>query len=225
MKSVSVPSRCDFGRGLVLDEQNPSLIHPSPNGAPVFVVTQAQMASLNNTGIEGIYKKVNNSFRADKQDVLGSWICADQGALSFDVSYSPEVIVQTLCSKGLLFTTSPAAEGTTSSESTTWFSEAGDFDHLVLWDTSQGSTAGQTFEVRASIDMTPETNANSEMWSFHCTMNASEAEYITSAMASQKVLQSWSMYLQGSCYNGAGTTAWPNIGQILLVSHQVYPTF
>ncbi len=37
VKSVSVPSRCEFGKGLVISNANTSLVTPSPNGAPVFV--------------------------------------------------------------------------------------------------------------------------------------------------------------------------------------------
>jgi hypothetical protein len=180
-------------------------------------VTQAQLTSSNNTGLEGIYRKVNNAtnFRADEEDVLGAWTCVDEGGLLFDPSYSAKSIVQSLYSKGMLFTNDPANEATDYSSSPDWFSEPGTFDHLVLWDSNQGSTAGQPFEVRASVDMATGPNTNVEMWSFHCTMNATEAEYITSTMAAQKVLQSWAMYFQGSVYDGSGTSAWSNTGQII----------
>lgn len=217
VKSIQVPSRCEFGRGLVINKANGSLLRPSPNGAPVYLITQAQMTSTNNTGLEGIYRKVNNatSFRADQQDTLGAWTCADQGILNFDAAYSPKNIVDALYSKGYLFTDSPGNEVTSTSSSPNFFKEVGNFDHLVLWDSSQDAPSDGTFEVRASIDMTPQMNTATQMWSFHCTMNATDAEYISSNMASQQVLGAWAPYLQGSVYDGAGTTAWPNSGQII----------
>jgi hypothetical protein len=193
------------------------MVHPSPNGA-VFLATQAQMTSANNTGLEGIYRKVNNAtnFRADRQDILGAWKCADQGMLTFDgAHHSPQNIVDALFSKGYLFTNSPGGEAITASGGTDFWTKAGNFDHMVVWDSSQSSPSGGLFQVRASIDMTPSMNADAQMWSFHCTMNATEAEYILSSMSSQAVLRAWAAYLQGSVYNGAGSTAWPNSGQII----------
>lgn len=217
VKSIQVPSRCEFGTGLIINKANGSMLNPSPNGAPVFLATQAQMTSANNTGLEGIYRKVNNAtnFRADQEDTLGAWTCADQGTLDFDDAYSPKSIVDALYSKGYLFTDSPGNEVTTTSSSTTFFKETGNFDHLVLWDSSQVAPSGGTFEVRASIDMASQMNSDIEMWSFRCTMKAPDAEYISSNMASQEVLSAWAPYLQGSVYNGAGTTAWLNSGQII----------
>lgn len=217
VKGVQAPRRCTFGQGLVLDESAGTLYTPSPNGAPVYVVTQAQATSLNNTGLQGIYRKVNNAtnFRADEDDYLGSWNCLDQGTSTFDASYTAGDILSSLQTQGLLFDGSnigTAANGPAGHQ----FDSAGDFTHLVAWSSSLGDDGtGQSFEVRASIDLEETAGVPVTMWSFHCTMNASAAEYITSSMESQNTLASWGMYFQGSMYYGAGTTVWPNAGEIV----------
>lgn len=96
------------------------------------------------------------------------------------------------------------------------FNTTGDFTHLVAWSSSLGDDGtGQPFEVRASIDLEESEGVPITMWSFHCTMNASAAEYITSSMYSQKTLASWGMYFQGSMYYGDDTTVLPNAGEII----------
>jgi hypothetical protein len=225
VKTISVPSRCDFGTGIVIDETSGSILRPSPNGAPSSIAAQAQVTSANNAGLEGIYRKVNNatSFRADQQDILGAWVCADQGTITFDASYSPRRIADALYSKGYLYTRLPAHEVTTYSTSPNFFNATGHFEHLVLWDTSQGTNSGKTFDVRVAIDKTPQMNGKTEMWIFRCAMDAIDAEFITRGMASQLVLGSWAAYLQGSIYNGVGTTAWPETGRI--ISRKYSPKF
>lgn len=217
VQGVQVPRRCTFGLGLILDESSGSLESPSPNGAPTFVVTQAQATSLNNTGLHGIYRKANNAtnFRADQDDYLGSWTCADQGTTTFDTSYTAGDIVTALQTQGLLFNGS-AIGGAVNGPAGKQFDSTGNFTHLVAWSSSLGDEGtGQPFEVRASIDLEESESVPITMWSFHCTMNASAAEYITSNMYSQVTLSSWAMYFQGSMYYGADTTVWPNAGTII----------
>jgi len=134
VKAIAVPSRCNFGSGLVINQAKAPMVHPSPNGA-VFLATQAQMTSANNTGLEGIYRKVNNAtnFRADRQDILGAWKCADQGMLTFDgAHHSPQNIVDALFSKGYLFTNSPGGEAITASGGTDFWTKAGN-SKLAFW--------------------------------------------------------------------------------------------
>jgi hypothetical protein len=76
VRTVTVPSRCLFGTGLVVPESNSSISSiPPNNGATVFVVEQAQITSVANGGLRGIYWKANRdlTFRADK------WIWLDNG--------------------------------------------------------------------------------------------------------------------------------------------------
>jgi hypothetical protein len=217
VKVVQVPQRCLFGQGLVFDKSAGSLYSPSPNGAPVYVVTQAQATSVNNTGLQGIYKKVNNAtnFRADEDDYLGSWSCADQGTTTFDTTYTAGEIVMGLQTQGLLFDGSNIGS-IVNGPAGNQFDSTGDFTHLVAWSSSLGDDGtGQNFEVRASIDLEETADVPVTMWSFHCTMNATAAEYITSSMYSQQTLNAWGMYFQGSMYNGAGTTVFPNAGEII----------
>jgi hypothetical protein len=217
VKGVQVPQRCQFGQGLVLNASSSVLTSPSPNGAPVYVVTQAQATSLNNTGLQGIYKKVNNAtnFRADEDDYLGSWTCVDQGTTNFDTSYTASEIVSSLQTQGLLYDGSYIG-ATANGPAGNQFDTTGDFTHLVAWSSSLGDDGtGEPFEVRASVDLAASEDTVTAMWSFHCTMDASRAEYITSIMHSQDTLASWALYFQGSVYYGADTTAWPNTGEII----------
>lgn len=217
VRGVQVPRRCLFGQGLVLDQDAGSLYTPSPNGAPVFIVTQAQATSLNNSGLHGIYRKANNAtnFRADEEDYLGTWNCSDQGTANFDTSQTAADIIASLQSQGLLFNGSNIGSSVFGPAGDQYDS-VGDFTHLVAWSSSLGDEGtGQPFEVRASIDLEETAGVPITMWSFHCMMNASDAEYITSSMHSQRTLSSWGMYFQGSMYYGTGTTVWPNSGQII----------
>lgn len=80
VQNVTIAGRCNFDTGLVI----PSTFQsdgwwsvPPNNGAPYFAVAQAQLKSLQNGGLVGIYWKVNRdlNFRADNLDVACQWNC------------------------------------------------------------------------------------------------------------------------------------------------------
>jgi hypothetical protein len=85
VSTVEVVSRCPFNTtGLiqVMSVKHVDAYFEITNVGPLFdLITQAQKTSLNNGGLDGIYAKVNadTNFRADRQDVLGQWMCEGTG--------------------------------------------------------------------------------------------------------------------------------------------------
>jgi hypothetical protein len=75
VRTVTVPSRCPFGTGLVVPHaySNSSPLFVANNGAAYSVAGQAQITSAANGGLVGIYWKANRdlTFRADELDVAG----------------------------------------------------------------------------------------------------------------------------------------------------------
>ena len=219
VQSVLVPRRCFFGTGLVLNyTSTTSSMYPSFNGAPALIANQAQATSLNNTGLQGIYRKINNStdFRADADDYLGSWTCTDEGTLTYASTYTPDDITADLQKQGLIYPGTPGREVYSDAALGTPWQSTGNFDHLVIWGSSLAdNVTGQIFDMRVSIDLTTSYSDPPEMWSFHCTMNASQAEYILIGMDSMWTTANWAPMLQGNVYDGALTTAYPNSGEII----------
>ena len=219
VQSVLVPRRCWFGNGLVLNyTSSTSSKFPSFNGAPATIANQAQATSLNNTGLEGIYRKVNNAteFRADADDYLGSWSCIDEGTLTYPTTYTANDIEKDLQTQGLLYPGTQGSEIFYVTTKGTPYDTAGDFDHLVIWGSSLADNfTGETFDIRASIDLTTSYSEPPQMWSFYCTMNASQAEYILTAMDSMWTVENWVATLQGQVYDDGLSTAYSNSGEII----------
>jgi len=76
-----VPGRCDFGTGLVIPRERPPInvsAYPSFPQRGAEIADQAQLTSLENGGLSGIFWKTNKSprFRAEARDVAGRWRCS-----------------------------------------------------------------------------------------------------------------------------------------------------
>ena len=173
-------------------------------------MAQAQLTSAANGGLVGIYWKVNRdlSFRADTNDVAGQWNCADvNNDIQYIASTSPTVIIEDLIQRELLYSnllsycSSQYADGT--------------YSHLIVLDSSAGASVGTTFNVRASIDLTPNGTDTKIMKSFICTMNAPDLEWVLQTFNSSATLYIWCLGLQGNVYDGTGTGASNNSGLML----------
>jgi hypothetical protein len=210
VRTVSVPTRCVFNQGMVISPTKVSTFDVIPNnGIPYQVAAQAQLTSQVNGGKAGIYWKVNRAlnFRADDEDVIGSWTCQD---LKQDQTYSPEEaaqdIVDDLQNKDLLF------HGTSLHDVSSWGN--GSSGHLVAWTSSSGEPGSQ-FSVRASVDLSPHLQNDKVMRSFECNMHAQQVEWVLSITHPIATLKQWTPCFQGSMYDGTGTPAVANVSDTL----------
>jgi hypothetical protein len=106
VKTVDIPGRCAFGRGLVMPQKPATWLSiPDVESSGRNIATQAQRTSLSNGGLSGIYWKVNNdtSFRADAEDVIGNWICVNVNETSYPTTMTPDEIVIDLANNGFLY--------------------------------------------------------------------------------------------------------------------------
>ena len=176
------------------------------------MVSQAQITSKENGGLQGIYRKVNTApnFRADPQDILGSWNCVD---IYHDIVYNAWEVSYTdtmkdLVSKGYLYeNTSTAA----------WKFDNGTYCSLVSWGTSVPDEVPQSWDVKASIDVTNSSGNPGGLQtirSYHCTMNTSSYEWILSKIQSQATLQLWTSGLF-EMFGGALSPRPTNVTSIL----------
>ncbi|OAP56975.1 hypothetical protein AYL99_09087 [Fonsecaea erecta] len=207
IKSVLVHDRCQFGTGLVVSS---ALVQKVPwNGAPYTVVSQAQVISLLNDGLQGIYRKANRAldFSADASDVLGAWHCV-RNPLELDYPWdvSASDIVASLQQHDLLYETPCYVDA-----------NLGNISHLVIVDTSVGENVGAVFDVRFSVDTTAYGNETKHMQSYQCTLNDTygELQPVQETINSYLTLQNWVEIFQGSVYEGTGTPASNNTGGIL----------
>ena len=214
VRTVTVPSRCPFGTGLVIPNSSTTLdwsVVPN-NGAPYLVAAQAQITSATNGGLVGIYWKVNRdlNFRADTVDVAGQWNCTD---INHDIEYvantTPLAIAEDLIQRGYIYDNNKGSYCRSSYGN-------GTFSHLIVWDTSvPGVDMGVSFDIRASIDLTPGGPDPKIMKSFHCALNGTGVEWILPMINTTGTLLLWCDNLQGNIYDGSGTGARNDSGLIL----------
>ena len=206
VQTVTVPSRCPFGTGLVVPDFN-SPIDPIPasNGATYSVAAQAQLTSAANGGLVGIYWKANRdlTFRADEEDLAGQWNCVDMNDdITFITHATVWLIGEDLIQKGYLY-----GPGNQASDVDSDYGN-GTFSHLILWDSSApANDIGMSFDIRVSIDLTPDGPDPKIMKSFQCTMNGTGVEWVLSNLDSTGTLLEWIRGLQGNIYDGQGTAA------------------
>jgi hypothetical protein len=210
VKTDLVQSRCPFGIGLVIPQVASDVGSQIPpvNGAPYYVVAQAQLTSQSNGGPTGIYWKVNRdtTFRAQSQDLIGSWICRNLSDLTYPPDTPYATVIADLQQNGFQYIT-PIAEAS--------LFPNGSYSHFVVWSSSVGNDTGTTFDIRASIDLSASTTDPKVIRNYLCEIYASEAEWILNSIDSSPTLQSWVPGFQGSMYDGTGTPAANDTGGIL----------
>ena len=206
VRPVQFSTRCPFSTGLISQTSSPTPLGLIPvNGSPYTTTSNAQLSSIANGGLTGIYWKTNEDrdFQAQLEDIAGGWVCDD---LDQDQVYQPDTIqadiMEDLTSKGLLFNTNPSSR---------WSAGNGSFNHFVNLTSSQLDGSLQPFDVRASVQLDALYDDVKTMKSFVCTMNAPAMEWVLINLNSQTTLSEWILAFQGSMYNGTGTTAAPNV--------------
>lgn len=211
VRTVHIDARCTFGIGLVLSTAPTNTFSVTPvNGKPYTVVANAQAINSDNGGLVGIYWKANRdlSFRAQPQDVLGKWTCGDMGNnITYPASTTAANILKDLQLKNYLYPNF-VTQATQSGQSE-------QFTHLVAWSSTVNDNANSPFDIRASIDLTANTNDNKIMQSFHCSINTSAADGILSLIQIQSTLTQWAPTFQGAMYDGSGTPASNGVGPII----------
>lgn len=164
-----IQSFCEFGTGMVLSlSGHEEFAFPPFNGRPQFVAGTAQITSQKNGCSKGIYRKVNDDpmFCAAEKDTLGAWKCQSVGD---DITYkygtkTYDAISNDLTNRGLLYPN--------------WWLELFNttdsyrFSHIFVWSSSTSYNTGKTFDIKASMDVTPGLSDDQVMHSMHCKMEA-----------------------------------------------------
>ena len=207
LPTVSVRDRCNFGTGLVVSSNIMGLV--PWNGRPYTVVAQAQVTSLLNSGLQGVYRKVNRAldFSADASDMLGQWQCA-RNPLELDYPWDMLAIdtVTSLQQHDLLYDNPSYVS-----------SGVGNISHLVIADTSVGTNVDTVFDVRFSVETNAYGNTTRHMQSYQCVLNdtSGDLEHVQKGINSHQTLHDWIQLFQGAVYEGTGTPASNNTGGIL----------
>lgn len=150
----------------------------------------------------------DHTFQADTIDVAGQWNCADMNDdIEYDTGTSPDNIVEDLYSRGFLYQL----------DASHCYSNYGNgtFSHLIILDSSAGNNTGVLFDVRASIDLTPNGPDPKIMKTFHCTMDGEGVMWVLENMESIQTLHAWCLGLQANVYDGTGTGAKNDSGSML----------
>ena len=111
---VPIKTRCLFNTStdfLVLASEYYGVFYsaPDPEGSFYNLVTQAQINSVRNGGLNAIYDKVNTNvnFQANPEDVIATWICSELGDPStppvYDASMTYQDISTDLANRNLIF--------------------------------------------------------------------------------------------------------------------------
>jgi hypothetical protein len=233
VKTVQVPSRCQFGAGVVIPQKATDYISaPEYNQLAVRMAIQAQNTSVENGGLSGIYWKYNSesNFRAEAQDVAGNWICDD---VHQDVTYlatettiadddrgwqaALQSIAQDLTAKGLLYPNSTVDVGTCV---TIWGS-------AFFWGASPQPGGSGPWDVKASIDtdMIDQCveNRTLTLKSYQCSLDAPSLQWIINNTAAAQTIQQWLMGIYGALMDGPSAPANETLSSLLdvltMVSH------
>ena len=193
VKTTMIVGRCEFGRGVICNPPpNGMLSTPDRENVAVTVVQQAQNNSITNGGLSGIFRKANTDqyFRADTEDVLGTWECQFTGNDTYPYTANMTDIILDLQSKNRLY-----------DNTTAWWdngiSPAG-WNSLTAWSPSQSDAAFQLFNVRVSRETTwYKDYLDRTMSSYLCTMNTPEVEWILVQIQPETTLEEWTQMLHG----------------------------
>ncbi len=201
-----MPSRCSFGRGLVVDDNSPNTF-ADWNGTPFTDLQTAQRTALNNGCKYGVYKKVNSAvnFCPDSSDTLGTWTCSYvMNNITYSSGTKNSTILEDLVSRGFL-----DQEWQFSSS---YRVETGQFNHLTAWSTdATQDPAGSPWTVRAVIQTDYELGAEMQFNALECTVDAPGARNTIISMSSIYDIKNWGLVMQGLMYNGADTPAVSNV--------------
>jgi hypothetical protein len=136
-------------------------------------------------------------------DLAGQWNCIDMNEeIEFPAGTSIMAIAEDLIQRGYLYGPGNQSYGVHAAY------ENGTFSHLIWLDSSAPlSHSGMSFDIRASIDLTPNAPDPKIMKSFWCTMNGTSVEWVLENINSSATLAQWCLPLQGNIYNEQGSAA------------------
>jgi hypothetical protein len=213
--TVNEPDRCHFNTSglyeVITAEPFYNYISAQSYGNLFNLVTRAQATSQTNGGLEGIYEKVNSDlmFRADTQDVVGKWNCQDVGDdQQYPAGEDYNALFSDLASRNLLFENvfyclDQYPDNTT--------------NHFVAWSSPLTDFEGgqQTWDVRASIDMTANNKDEIVMKTYLCSMNATVVDWVLER-TNPSTLGDWCDMLKGSIYENTLTVPpVPNLSAVI----------
>jgi len=197
--TVNVPSRCTFNTSgyYTIIPQSPltANIIPANAGALFKLINQAQLNSVTNGGLGGIYGKVNGdpSFRADYRDVVGQWNCNDtMEDRSYPYGTDPTSIETDLQSQGLLFNES----------SYSCWQNYPDYSigRIVLLTASQPDWPTAPWDFRASIDITLDSEIGQSFKTYLCHMDGPSIQWVINQTQAQSTLTSWCGEFMGDLF-------------------------
>lgn len=189
VKTTMIVSRCEFGRGVICNLPNNTMLNaPARENPSVAVVQQAQNNSIANGGLSGIFRKANTDpyFRADPEDLLGTWVCEFTGNDTYPYTANMTDIVTDLIHEGRLYNATLCH----------WYYgiDLQGWNSLTVASPSQpDGIKNIPFDVCISRDSTPNEDLHDRtMSSYFCSMNASaEIEWILVQMQPETMLQQW----------------------------------
>ena len=233
VKTIQVPSRCQFGAGVVIPQNATDYSsEPEYNQLAVRMAIQAQNTSLGNGGLSGIYWKYNadSNFRAEVGDIAGNWTCNDvHQDLTYPASETTiaddkgglnstlQSIAQDLNAKGLLYPDSSSLVGTCVN---IWGS-------AFLWSASPQPSGFGLWDVKASVDTDMNDqcvrNQTLTLKSYHCSLDAPSLQWIINNTGALQTLQQWTMPVYGTLMDNPSAPANETISSLLnvltMVSH------
>jgi hypothetical protein len=182
------------------------ILEPAPFGATYQMISQARLTSLQNSGLGGIYGKINGdpSFRADLSDVIGQWKCQESGAdISFPMNVSFDTIYQEFASQQLVFTEYWSGCDDVHGDGT--------IGRFLVWTTSTpqpGNLLAKPWDVRAVVDMTPDAYAAQQVLRpFLCQMDAPSLDVILAQTSIDWWFLSWCEEVRGHIYTDFASVA------------------
>jgi hypothetical protein len=193
VKDFYSPGRCSFGTGVVLPTSNVSWRSvPSNQQRSYYMVSQAQLTSVQNGGLGGIYWKVNTDphFRADALDVLGSWTCSQDGKpQSFPANTTGDVVGISLEKSGLLFPGSLMLANNYPD---------GSISGMLFISASLPDGIPEVWDIRVALDTTSQGPYKPiNMVSYFCKLNAPSVEWVVRQINAQTTINRWLHGLYG----------------------------
>jgi hypothetical protein len=212
VNEVMIETRCPFNTStdfLVLASEyyRKSYSSPDPEGSFYNLVTQAQINSVRNGGLNAIYDKVNTNinFRASPEDVVANWTCSELGDPStspvYDASTTYQSISTDLASRNLIFT------GVNNAYRSCFRTYGSDprINQLVIITANNTQETDGTFSIRASFDTTPSYTDAKAMRSFECNLGPQNQTWMQTHIGVESTLTSWCSLLRGDMYDGYST--------------------
>lgn len=177
----------------------------APFGETYRTITQARVNSINNGGLAGIYKKVNNetNFRADPVDVWGQWECEDLNQTRIypgnETSADLLSIIKDMQSQGLLYNNEAY-----SSCAQTY--PDGYVGLSLIWSNSVPVNSSKPWQFRGAVDVSTNHAEQQTFKLYHCHLDAPALQPILAQTIVAPAIQPWCTELRGHIYANDSTT-------------------